>query len=68
VPDLVGLRLEDAQDTLSKAGLRVRIRHEPVNDENLDNLVIGQLPPAGDMVSPGQLVELTVGDAPGTVG
>jgi hypothetical protein len=68
VPDLVGLSLEDAQDILSEAGFRVQIRREQVNNENPGNIVIGQSPPAGDMVAPGQEIELTVSDASRTAG
>jgi serine/threonine-protein kinase len=65
MPDLRGLREEQAKDRLAELGFpRVTIKREPSNDSQ-DGRVIDQSVDAGRQISTDQQVTLTIGDAPG---
>jgi len=65
MPDLVGLREEQAKDRLAGLGFqRVSIRREASN-ESQDGRVLDQSVEPGRQVSTDQTLTLTIGDAPG---
>jgi serine/threonine-protein kinase len=65
MPDLTGLREEQAKDRLAGLGFsRVSIRREQSN-ESQDGRVLDQSVEAGRQISTDQTVTLTIGDAPG---
>jgi serine/threonine-protein kinase len=65
MPDLTGLREEQAKDRLGGLGFqRVSIRREQSN-ESQDGRVIDQSVDPGRQVSTDQTLTLTIGDAPG---
>jgi beta-lactam-binding protein with PASTA domain/predicted Ser/Thr protein kinase len=65
MPDLTGLREEQAKDRLAGLGFsRVSIRREQSN-ESQDGRVLDQSVEPGRQISTDQTVTLTIGDAPG---
>jgi serine/threonine-protein kinase len=66
MPDVVGLREEQAKDRLAEAGFqRIQVRRESVSNDSDDGRVLDQSPQAGRQVPTDQQITLTVGDAPG---
>lgn len=65
VPSVIGLGLDDAAAALDDAGLTVGAVDAEAHDESAD-AVVGQSPPAGDSVSVGTAVDLTVSAGPAT--
>jgi eukaryotic-like serine/threonine-protein kinase len=61
VPDVVGRRPQQAVRTLEEAGLQVQQRQVLVNDEQQENRVVFQQPPAGTTVRRGRVVTIFVG-------
>lgn len=67
VPDVVGLPLERALETLEAAGYRARVDSVGVDSARADSaalVVIAQSPAGGTDAPPGTLVALTVGPGP----
>ncbi len=64
VPTLIGVEVEDARSTLEQSGLVVQVRR--VNSNAPLGQVLEQDPIAGDKVSSGSTVKLTVSKGPGT--
>lgn len=60
VPDVVGLRLEEAQEVLAQSGLSVEALEEVLSRERPRGIVVGQNPEAGERVSRGSGVRLQV--------
>jgi predicted flap endonuclease-1-like 5' DNA nuclease len=65
VPSVIGLGLDDAAAALDDAGLTVGAVDAEAHDESAD-AVVGQSPPAGEPVSVGTAVDLTVSAGPAT--
>jgi serine/threonine-protein kinase len=66
MPNVVGLRVEQAQDQLAELGFqRIQIRSESTSRESEDGRVLDQSIKPGERVSTDQQITLTVGDAPG---
>lgn len=63
VPDVVGLTSADARDSLVEAGLKVVVA-ESSSDTVANDVVITQLPAAGDSVAPGTSVGIVVSTGP----
>jgi len=63
VPDVVGMTKADAQKALTDAGLKVVIAENPSEDVAKD-VVIGQLPGAGESVAPGTSIGIVVSTGP----
>jgi hypothetical protein len=61
VPDVVGQRPRQARHILEQAGLRVQERRVLVNDQQQENRVVFQQPPAGTTVRRGQVVTIFIG-------
>jgi eukaryotic-like serine/threonine-protein kinase len=61
VPDVVGRRPQGAARILVEAGLRVQERRVLVEDQQQENRVVFQQPPAGTTVRRGQVVTIFVG-------
>jgi serine/threonine-protein kinase len=61
VPDVVGQRPQRAARILEEAGLRVQERRVLVNDQQQENRVVFQQPPAGTTVRRGRVVTIFVG-------
>jgi serine/threonine-protein kinase len=59
VPTLTGMALADAQSALTGLGLKVGMVTKAPSSQPV-NQVIGQVPPAGTRLSPGNSVDLTV--------
>ena len=68
VPNVVGEQLEDAEEILDEAGLRVEVVDQPTDDAEVGE-VMSQAPNAGETVNEGTRVTLTVAAEPeaGTV-
>lgn len=60
VPDVVGLRLEEAQEVLAQSGFSVEALEEVPSGERPGGVVVGQSPGAGERVSRGSGVRLQV--------
>lgn len=60
VPDVVGLRLEEAQEVLAQSGLSVEALEEVPSGERPGGVVVGQSPEAGERISRGSGVRLQV--------
>ncbi|MQA14824.1 MAG: Stk1 family PASTA domain-containing Ser/Thr kinase [Pseudonocardiaceae bacterium] len=70
VPNLVGLTPDEARGALSEVGLRLSPgppAEQVVQDENQLGQVISSSPPAGEQVSDGSTVRITIGVEPDTV-
>jgi eukaryotic-like serine/threonine-protein kinase len=66
MPNVVGRRLEQAQDQLAELGFqRIQVRRESVSNDAEDGRVLEQSVQPGERVSTDQQITLTVGDAPG---
>jgi beta-lactam-binding protein with PASTA domain/predicted Ser/Thr protein kinase len=66
MPNVVGQRLEQAQDQLAELGFqRIQTRRESVSNDAEDGRVLEQSVQPGRQVSTDQTITLTVGDAPG---
>jgi len=63
VPDVVGMKRADAQQALIDAGLKVVIA-ESSSDSVAKDVVINQLPGAGESVAPGTTVGIVVSTGP----
>ena len=61
VPDLVGMEQNEAEDTLAGLGLGMVVEIQPVADAAQDGIVIDQNPNAGEMLLPGDQVNVMVG-------
>ena len=61
VPDVTNQDVDTARATLQAAGFKVKVVREDTEDPLLENVVIGQEPPADTEVEPGTTVSLTVG-------
>jgi eukaryotic-like serine/threonine-protein kinase len=61
VPDVVGRRPQQAVRILEEAGLRVQQRQVLVQEEQQENRVVFQQPPAGSTVRRGRVVTIFVG-------
>jgi eukaryotic-like serine/threonine-protein kinase len=61
VPDVVGRRPQQAVRILEEAGLRVQQRQVLVDNEQQENRVVFQQPPAGSTVRRGRVVTIFVG-------
>jgi len=64
VPAVEGLAREEAIAALEDAGFQVNVTEQEVDDENLENLVLSQDPPAGTRAKPGSKVAIVVGIPP----
>ncbi len=60
MPDLFGLQLETAEQTLMSKGLVLGMLTAAKNETFLPNTVVEQLPPAGDSVATGTRIDLTI--------
>lgn len=60
MPDLVGMPLETAEQTLMSKGLVLGALTTAKNETFLPNTVVNQLPAAGDSVATGTRIDLTV--------
>lgn len=60
VPDVVGLRLEEAQEILAQSGLSVEALEEVPSGERPGGVVVGQSPEAGERISRGSGIRLQV--------
>ncbi|MBC7217600.1 MAG: PASTA domain-containing protein [Candidatus Caldatribacterium sp.] len=60
VPDVVGLRLEEAQEVLSQSGLVVEATEEVPSAERPSGIVVGQDPEGGEFLPRGSGVRLQV--------
>jgi beta-lactam-binding protein with PASTA domain len=66
MPNIVGKRLEQAQDQLAELGFqRIQTKRESVSNDAQDGRVLEQSIQPGEQVSTDQQITLTVGDAPG---
>jgi eukaryotic-like serine/threonine-protein kinase len=66
MPNVVGKRLEQAQDQLAELGFqRIQTRRESVSNDSDDGRVLEQSVQPGQQVSTDQQITLTIGDAPG---
>jgi eukaryotic-like serine/threonine-protein kinase len=66
MPNVVGKRLEQAQDQLAELGFqRIQTKRESVSNDAQDGRVLDQSIQPGEQVSTDQQITLTVGDAPG---
>jgi serine/threonine-protein kinase len=66
MPDVTGLREEQAKDRLAGLGFqRIQVRQESVSNDSDDGRVLEQSVEPGRQVSTDQQITLTVGDAPG---
>lgn len=63
VPDVVGLRFEEAQAILAQSGLRVEALEEVPSKERPEGIVVGQSPEAGERVARGSGIRLQVAQA-----
>jgi eukaryotic-like serine/threonine-protein kinase len=61
VPDLVGTEQNEAEDILAGLGLGMVVEIQPVADAAQDGIVIDQNPNAGEMLLPGDQVNVMVG-------
>jgi serine/threonine-protein kinase len=61
VPDLVGLEQGEAEDALTERGLGMVVEIQPVADSAQDEIVLDQNPNAGEMLLPGDQVNVMVG-------
>ncbi|HET9202999.1 MAG TPA: Stk1 family PASTA domain-containing Ser/Thr kinase [Acidimicrobiia bacterium] len=61
VPSLIGMNQEQATAALSERGLQIRVGSQPVADAAQNGLVIAQDPTAGEMLLPGDAVDVTFG-------
>jgi eukaryotic-like serine/threonine-protein kinase len=61
VPDVVGRRPQQARHILEEAGLQVQERRVVVNDQQQEDRVVFQQPPAGTIVRRGRVVTIFVG-------
>jgi beta-lactam-binding protein with PASTA domain len=59
IPDVVGMPLLGAAQTVSEFGFTVGVRLA-TSDRHADGVVIAQQPPAGSVVPPGRQILLTV--------
>jgi serine/threonine-protein kinase len=66
VPDVVGMRREDAEETLREAGFGVQVQEES-STEVAEGRVIRQSPLAGQKVMEGTTVTIVVSKGPSTV-
>jgi serine/threonine protein kinase/beta-lactam-binding protein with PASTA domain len=64
VPNVEGQEREAAIAALEDANLEVNVIEQEVDDENLENLVLSQDPPAGTQAKPGSKVTIVVGIPP----
>jgi serine/threonine-protein kinase len=62
MPDVIGMEQAEAEDTLRNAGLEVKVVKEVVINDADRGRVIDQSPPAGETVTRGETVEITVGE------
>jgi eukaryotic-like serine/threonine-protein kinase len=60
MPKLVDLTRDAAAQKLTKLGLKVQWQEQDPGDGQQPNTVIGQNPPAGQTLTPGQTVQVTV--------
>jgi serine/threonine-protein kinase len=66
MPDVTGLREEQAKDQLAELGFqRIQVRQRSVSNDSDDGRVLDQSVEPGRQVSIDQQITLTVGDAPG---
>jgi beta-lactam-binding protein with PASTA domain/predicted Ser/Thr protein kinase len=66
MPNVVGKRVEQAQDQLNELGFqKIQTRRESVSNDAEDGRVLDQSVQPGKQVSTDQTITLTVGDAPG---
>jgi serine/threonine-protein kinase len=66
MPDVTGLREEQAKDQLAELGFqRIQVRQRSVSNDSEDGRVLDQSIEPGRQVSTDQQITLTVGDAPG---
>jgi len=61
VPDLVGMDQNEAEDTLAELGLGMVVEIQPVADAAQDGIVLDQNPNAGEILLPGDRVNVMVG-------
>jgi len=61
VPDVIGLRQNDAINTLDDRGLTVTVRDTPTTDQGNDGRVLSQDPSPGTRARPGSAVTIVVG-------
>ena len=64
VPNVEGQERDPAVAALEEAGFQVNVTEQEVDDENLENLVLAQDPPAGAQAKPGSTVTIVVGTPP----
>jgi beta-lactam-binding protein with PASTA domain/predicted Ser/Thr protein kinase len=64
VPNVEGQERDAAIAALEDAGFQVDVTEQEVDDENLENLVLSQDPPAGTQAKPGSKVTIVVGIPP----
>jgi eukaryotic-like serine/threonine-protein kinase len=64
VPNVEGQERDPAVAALEEAGFEVNVTEQEVDDENLENLVLAQDPPAGAQAKPGSTVTIVVGIPP----
>jgi beta-lactam-binding protein with PASTA domain len=69
VPNVVGMKLGEAQAALAKAKLNAAVTMQPVDQPQRSDVVLAQNVPAGKTLSPGSMVPLIVGryTAPATM-
>jgi serine/threonine-protein kinase len=61
VPDLVGMDQNEAEDALAELGLGMVVEIQPVADAAQDGIVLDQNPNAGEILLPGDRVNVMVG-------
>lgn len=61
VPNLIGMNQTEAEAALAERGLEIIVGSQPVADESQNGLVIAQDPTAGEMLLPGDPVNVTFG-------
>lgn len=61
VPQVAGMKLQEAQAVLSKARLNAQVSAQPIADPQRNGVVLGMKVAAGTPVAPGTMVPLVVG-------
>jgi beta-lactam-binding protein with PASTA domain len=62
VPQVAGMKLQEAQAVLSKARLNAQVSTQPVAEPQRNGVVLGMKVAAGTPVAPGTMVPLVVGE------
>ena len=64
VPDIVGMKLSDAETALNEVGLKVGLRRKIPSDTASEGVIVEQGYPAGTEVEPGTAVNIGVSSGP----